>query len=128
MSYAAVLFCGAAMLLSSCSQLQTAGPTESCLVITENSWAQKFIDNAEKTPYDDQSAIIGKARNSCSTVIGTAYIEFNVFNPAGAQIASTVATSRNIQPGATWSFTAPVIVGPTEAAYTFKLTKVTAVQ
>lgn len=110
------------MLSGSCSYTadNRSDPTQSCLAVEDASWDHyDSVKDLEK-----KDAILGEARNNCGVTIGSAYVEFNLFD-SGAQVGSTIASARNLAPGDVWRFKANVAV---TNAYvdSFKLSKVSA--
>ena len=101
-------------------------PRKPCLSVLESSWDYYLSGGgAGQTGGDGRTdAVIGKARNDCAMTIGSAYVEFTIFDVTGSQIGVAIDSTENLEPGTTWRFKAQV--ADSAAAWTFKLAKVSA--
>lgn len=55
------------------------------------------------------SYVVGKIRNNTNRTYSYVQVEINLYNKAGHQVGSTFANVTNLEPGAVWSFKAPIL-------------------
>jgi len=124
MAFTVVAAIAVLTLAGSCSKPRATqrDPAESCLTVLETSWRTD-----PSAGFQDNSVIVGRARNDCGYSLATASIEFNIFDSSARenQVGSAIATTRNLGPGTTWAFTVSVFE---KIASSFKVAKVTALK
>jgi hypothetical protein len=95
-------------------------PRKPCLNVLESSWDRYSYNIAA----ENRDAVVGTARNDCTVVLGSAYVEFTIFDITGAQVGTAIDSTENLGPGVTWRFKAQV--ADQAAAWKFELAKVSA--
>lgn len=68
--------------------------------------------------------ITGTVQNNTNRAYRYVEVNINVYDESGAQIASPMANTQNLQAGGTWKFKAPIIPHPT-GRFSFEVIKVT---
>lgn len=67
--------------------------------------------------------ITGTVKNNTNHAYRYAEININVYDESGAQIATPMSNTENLQAGGTWKFKAPIIPRPT-GPFTYKVVKI----
>lgn len=65
---------------------------------------------------------VGKIRNNTNRTYSYVQVEINLYDKNGNQVGSTLANVNNLEPGAVWSFKAPIFE---EEAVRFKVADIT---
>ncbi|UZX16529.1 FxLYD domain-containing protein [Thermus sp. PS18] len=66
--------------------------------------------------------VVGKIRNNTKRTYSYVQVEINLYDKNGNQVGSTLANVNNLEPGAVWSFKAPIFE---EEATQFKVADIT---
>ncbi len=66
--------------------------------------------------------VVGKIRNNTNRTYSYIQVEINLYDKNGNQVGSTLANVNNLEPGAVWSFKAPILE---EEAAQFKVAGIT---
>ena len=66
--------------------------------------------------------VVGKVRNNTNRTYTYVQVEINLYDKDGNQVGSTLANVNNLEPGAVWSFKAPILE---EEAVRFKVADIT---
>lgn len=95
---------------------------------TKTTYAKSTSDNlvASDVGFEQEGYagyITGTVKNNTNHAYRYVEVNINVYDESGAQIASPLANTQNLQAGGTWRFKAPIVPRP-QSKFTYKVIKV----
>lgn len=110
---------------STSSNTQTNQPTKTTQPTESKQPAKRpdlELQNVSSTSDGYTRYVVGKIKNNTNRKYGYVQVEINLYDKSGQQVGSTLDNVNNLEPGAVWSFKAPILE---DQATKFKVADIT---